>query len=79
MNVINEQFWKKKLNLLKYCYSGGSRICQTGVPTPETNLLFGNIFVENYMKVKEIGLEGVHVFGEHLHPSIVAQFLSKLG
>ena len=41
-------------------YIGGSRISQTGVPTPEfrPNLFFGKIFGENCMKMKEIGPRG---------------------
>ena len=38
--------------------SGGIRISQREAPTPEfqaKNLLFDKLFVENYMKMKEVG------------------------
>ena len=47
-----------------YSCSTRSRISQTGVPTPEFSAktyYMARIFSENYMKMKEIGLVGLHV------------------
>ena len=54
--------WSTTQGFLKFKYgivlSGRSRISQMGRRQPQNlgqNLLFGKIFAENYMKMKEIG------------------------